>query len=114
MTLDEADKIIAELNICFPNKKLLVEEVVRWEENLVDYEYDDARRAVKQIENNCKFWPSWAEFREALIPSISERRALQAQQVRLALPEHEPTPEERDRVKHIIAEMKNKFSGRTH
>ena len=34
MTLDEADQIIAELNICFPSKKLLVEEVKRWEQNL--------------------------------------------------------------------------------
>lgn len=62
MTLDEADKIIAELNIVFPSKKLLVEEVKRWEENLVPYEYHVARNAVRKVEESLSRWPAWADF----------------------------------------------------
>jgi hypothetical protein len=62
MTLDEADKIIAELNIVFPSKKLLVEEVKRWEENLVPFDYQVARNTVRKIEENMSRWPAWADF----------------------------------------------------
>ena len=105
MTLDEADRIIAELNICFPNKNLLVEEVVRWEENLAQYDYEDARLAVKQIENNCKFWPSWAEFREAIIPYTNER-VRELQRARQSLPAPVISDEERARSKEIIKQLK--------
>jgi hypothetical protein len=62
MTFDEADKIIAELNIVFPSKKLLVEEVKRWEENLVPFDYNIARNAVRKVEENMSRWPAWADF----------------------------------------------------
>lgn len=109
MTLDEADKIIAELNICFPNKNLLVEEVVRWEENLQPYDYEDARSAVKHIENTCKYWPSWAEFREAIHP-LQQRRVRELQQTRRELEAPtEITEEMRLRSKEIIKQLRNRW-----
>jgi len=48
MTIDEADAIIAELNLCFPTKQLIIEEVKRWERNLVEFYFDDAKKAVKK------------------------------------------------------------------
>lgn len=72
MTYDEADKIIAELNIVFPSKKLLVEEVKRWEDNLAPYDYLIARNAVKRAEESMTRWPSWAEFLQELKICVSE------------------------------------------
>ena len=72
MTLDEADQIIAELNIVFPSKKLLVEEVKRWEENLVPYEYLIVRSAIKRTEQTMSFWPSWADFIKEIKGAQSE------------------------------------------
>lgn len=110
MTLDEADKIIAELNICFPNKNLLVEEVVRWEENLSGYEYADARQAVKYIENTSRYWPSWAEFREALLPVHRERlRELERSMKALEKP-IEISEEERQRSKELIQILKSRYT----
>lgn len=105
MTVDEADRIIAELNICFPNKNLLVEEVVRWEDNLSQYEYEDARLAIKYIENNCKFWPSWAEFREAITPYTNERRR-ELERSRQELSAPVISDEERARSKEIIKQFR--------
>lgn len=109
MTLDEADRIIAELNICFPNKNLLVEEVVRWEENLSQYEYQDARMAVKVIENNSKYWPSWAEFREAILPFVNER-IREIERSRRELPPPEITEESRARSKEIIKQLQSRWT----
>ena len=111
MTLDEADAIIAELNICFPSKQLVVEEVKRWESNLNNFNFDDARRAVKHIEENSKFWPSWAEFREAIMPlhkkrlwDESERRERQNRELETPL-----SDEDREKIKAIIAEIRAKL-----
>lgn len=109
MTLDEADRIIAELNICFPNKNLLVEEVVRWEENLSDYEYEDARLAVKNIENNSRYWPSWAEFREAIMPYANERFR-ELERSRRELPPLEISEESRARSKEIIKQLQSRWT----
>lgn len=109
MTIDEADRIIAELNICFPNKNLLVEEVVRWEENLTQYEYEDARLAVKHIENTSRYWPSWAEFREAITPFTSARRR-EIERSRRELNEYVITDEERARSKEIIKELRSRWT----
>lgn len=109
MNIDQADRIIAELNICFPNKNLLVEEVLRWEENLENYEYLDARAAIKVIENNCKYWPSWAEFREAIIPFTNERQRELSRAV-TALSSPIITDEERERSKQIIKELRSRWT----
>jgi hypothetical protein len=110
VTLDEADKIIAELNICYPNKNLLVEEVVRWEENLSMYDYDDARIAVKHIENTSKYWPSWAEFREAIHP-MYQQRLREIERARQALePPREISEEERARSKEIIKQLNKRWN----
>jgi hypothetical protein len=69
MTLDEADKIIAELSLVFPNKKLTVEEVYRWEENLAPYPYATARETVKHLERSLRFFPVWADFYENIHPA---------------------------------------------
>lgn len=68
MTVDEADKIIAELSLVFPNKKLTVEEVYRWEENLLPYQYQTARDTVKRLERTLRFFPAWADFYEMINP----------------------------------------------
>lgn len=115
MTYDEADKIIAELNICFPSKKLLVEEVKRWEQNLLEYEYEDAQKAVKHIEDTLRFFPAWADFREALWPYVKERRRIaqsRALDASRALQAGPRTPEEAQRIADIIAEIKEKLSQR--
>jgi len=116
VNIDEADRIIAELNICFPNKNLLVEEVIRWEENLADYEYSDARRAIKRIEDTCKFWPAWAEFKEAIQPfkreRVEEMRRLESQSRELAMPTQ--TEEEYANTKAIIKQLRSRFTNNSH
>lgn len=115
MTHDEADAIIAELNICFPSKQLIVEEVKRWEDNLSDFHFDDARRAVKHIENTCKFWPSWAEFREAIMPMHKERLWIEKErrdEQRQRELERPQTPEDRARISAIIAEIRAGLTSR--
>jgi hypothetical protein len=69
MTLDEADKIIAELSLVFPNKKLTVEEVYRWEENLQPYPYETARETIRHLERTLRFFPVWADFYESIQPT---------------------------------------------
>lgn len=108
MTLDEADAIIAELNICFPSKQLIVEEVKRWETNLAEYHFDDARKAVKRIEEHSRFWPSWAEFREAIQPLHKERlyfenEKRQREQRELETPQ---TEEDKERIAAIIRDIR--------
>lgn len=115
MNIDEADAIIAELNICFPGKQLLVEEVKRWESNLEQFHYDDAKRAVKHIEDNNKFWPSWAEFRDAIMPMHKERIWIEKErrdrEQRAIAPTQ--TPEEMARIQDIIREIRENLSKRT-
>lgn len=109
MNLDQADAIIAELNICFPSRQLLVEEVKRWEDNLSEFCFEDAKKAVKRIEENSKFWPSWAEFREAILPLHKKRIWLendQSERARLAL-EPVRTPEENAEIAKIIKQIKS-------
>jgi hypothetical protein len=112
MTLDEADKIIAELNVVFPSKKLSVEEVLRWEENLSTYSYASAREAIRIIERSLKFWPTWADFYEVVTPI--HRRELVANQP-LAIDTARPcTPEETRehlaRIKAILDNMGKKHT----
>ncbi len=108
MTVDEADAIIAELNICFPAKQLIVEEVKRWEGNLAEFHFDDAKRAVKQIEETSRFWPSWAEFREAILPmhkrriwDIQDRQERENRQL-----EQPQTEEDKLKIAQIIKDIK--------
>ena len=116
MNIDEADRIVAELNICFPNKNLLVEEVIRWEENLADYDFSDAKRAIKHIEDTCKFWPSWAEFKEAIQPfkreRVEEMRRLESRNRELAMPVQ--TEEEYANTKEIIKQLRSRFTNNSH
>ncbi len=111
MTLDEADAIIAELNICFPSKQLLVEEVKRWEGNLKDFDYEDAKLTVKKIEDTSKFWPSWAEFREAIMPLHKHRIWFEKEKREQQLKELEKprTPEEVAQIKEIIKQIKEQL-----
>lgn len=114
MTLDEADAIIAELNICFPGKQLLVEEVKRWEGNLEMFHYEDAKRAVKHIEDHNRFWPSWSEFREAIMPMHNERLWFEKERrdrERRELTQAQ-TPEEAARISEIIKGIKDSLAKR--
>lgn len=108
MTVDEADAIIAELNICFPSKQLIVEEVKRWEGNLSEFHFDDARRAVKKIEENSRFWPSWAEFREAILPMHNKRLWDIKDREERKMRELEPvqTEEDKQKIAQIIQDIK--------
>ena len=111
MTLDEADAIIAELNICFPSKQLLVEEVKRWEGNLEGFHYEDAKLAVKKIEDTCRFWPSWSEFRSVIMPLHQHRLWVQKErreQEQRAL-ERPKTPEEIAEINKIIQGIRASF-----
>jgi hypothetical protein len=67
MTEDESDYVLAKLALSFPSKKLSTEEVHNWASNLAPFDFDQATVAAKSVEDNCKFWPSWAEFREHLL-----------------------------------------------
>jgi len=66
MTEDESDYVLAKLSVSFPSKRLSAEEVHNWTSNLSPFDFDQAMAAAKSVEDNCKFWPSWAEFREHL------------------------------------------------
>jgi esterase/lipase len=99
MTPDEADRIVAELNIIFPSKKLIVEEVLRWEENLSSYSYESGQAALKAIEMNSKYWPSWAEFRQVIDP-IARRLQIESNQLALQSGAEEPCTRE-ENIAHI-------------
>jgi hypothetical protein len=106
MTPDEADRIVAELNIIFPSKKLIVEEVLRWEENLSPYSFESAKSAIRAIEMNSKFWPSWAEFRQTIDP-IERRRQIESNQLALQSGAEEPCTREESLA--FIAEIRKKM-----
>jgi|APGre2960657468_1045069.scaffolds.fasta_scaffold01042_10 hypothetical protein len=108
MTIDEADAIIAELNICFPSKQLVVEEVKRWEGNLAEFYFDDAKRAVKKIEETSRFWPSWAEFREVVLPMHKQRLWDAKDREERKIRELEPaqTEEDKEKIAQIIKSIK--------
>jgi hypothetical protein len=103
MTPDEADRIVAELNIIFPSKKLIVEEVLRWEENLEAYSYESGKAAIKAIEMNSKYWPSWAEFRQVIEP-IARRLQIESNQLALRSAAEEPCSREENLA--AIAEIR--------
>lgn len=67
MKEDHADYVLAKMSVAFPGKPLTVEEVRYWVEKLVPYDFDQAMEALKRVEDNCKFWPSWAEYRAYLM-----------------------------------------------
>lgn len=90
MEKDQADYVLAQLSVVFSSKQLNVEEVRRWVGNLRPYDYDVAIEAVKRIEDSCKFWPSWAEFKEALQAC---RRAVQGRELPAPM-EPQSTPEQ--------------------
>lgn len=103
MTLDEADRIIAELNVVFPTKKLSVEEVVRWEENLLPFSLTSARQAIKAIEQTMSFWPSWADFLNTVRP-IHQREVLAQQTLAIEAPYEPPSKE-------FMAQIRAMFPG---
>jgi len=115
MTLDEADKIIAELSIVFPQRKLVVEEVFRWEQNLLPFLYEDARETVRLIERSSSFFPAWADFYKTVSPiALRNRNNAQALELESA-PEDRPcTPEENleqiAKIKEIIKNLNRRFS----
>ena len=101
MTPDEADYVLARMSVVWSSKMLNVEEVRFWVEKLSPYELDVVLDSLKRVEDTCKFWPSWAEYKSAIratqnsrVPSFGE----------LQQPEEE-TPSV-ERVKEIIAGIK--------
>jgi len=115
MTMDEADRIIAELSLVFPAKKLTVEEVFRWEENLEPYQYERARETVKMLERSSRFFPTWAEFYSTIQPlSLRFNAANQAKELEAARSaDDEPCSVEENlaQIAKIRAMMAKRFSG---
>jgi hypothetical protein len=113
MTLDEADKIIAELTICWPSRKLIVEEVHRWESNLSAYDYELSRSAVKMLEKTSKFFPSWADFYEVIQP-MALRQRNESAMLALESGEEPCTPEQNlteiAKIRKILDKMGARFS----
>jgi len=99
MEKDQADYVLAQLAVVFSSKTLNVEEVRRWVKNLEPYDFDVAVEAVKRVEDSCKFWPSWAEFKEALLAC---RRAVQVHE----LPAPEGPPASSETVRANLAKMR--------
>lgn len=101
MTPDEADWLLARMSVAWPGKMLNVEEVRFWIEKLRPYDLEESIQALNRLEDTCKFWPSWAEFKTAIravrnshAPTVGE----------LQEPEEKITPP--DEVRKIIAEIK--------
>lgn len=116
MNIDEADAIIAELNLCFPHAKINKEVVKRWEQNLAPYDYNDARATVKTIEDTCEFWPSWAKFL-AVIKPMHQRRLFDEEQRRRnemydRQIEAAANPENEAKTRALIAQIKQNLAKR--
>lgn len=114
MNIDEADAIIAELNLCFPHAKINKEVVKRWEQNLLPFDYRDARVTVKTVEETCEFWPSWAKFL-AIIRPLNHRRILDDEQRRRdemhdRQLEAAADPEAQARTRAMIAQIKQNLA----
>ena len=101
MTPDESDWLLARMSIAWSGKMLNVEEGRFWIEKLRPYDLEESIQALNRLEDTCKFWPSWAEFKTAIravrnshAPTVGE----------LQEPEEKITPP--DEVRKIIAEIK--------
>lgn len=66
VTPDEADWLLARMSVAWPSKMLNVEEVRFWIEKLQPYTLDESVEACNRLEDTCKFWPSWSEFKTSL------------------------------------------------
>ena len=91
MTPDHADYVLAKLSVVFPSKPVSVEEVRFWVEKLEPFEFDHAMLAVGRVGDTCRFWPSWAEFKEVLL-------AVRPRVYELERPKGEPVSKEEARV----------------
>ena len=65
MTPDEADWLLARMSVAWPGKMLNVE---RFGFGLRSYNLtlSESVEACNRLEDTCKFWPSWAEFKTAI------------------------------------------------
>ena len=107
VTPDEADWLLARMSVAWPSKMLNVEEVRFWIEKLQPYTLDDSVESCNRLEDTCKFWPSWSEFKTSLraVQNSHEKNFVQLQQ-----PKEEITPPER--VREIIANIKANHLGK--
>jgi len=107
VTPDEADYVLARMSVVWSSKMLNVEEVRFWVEKLSPYELDIVLDALKRVEDTCKFWPSWAEYKSAI-------RAIQNSRVpsygELQQPEKKVTSPEK--VREIIADIRANSLGK--
>ena len=83
MTPDEADWLLARMSVAWPVKMLNVEEVRFWIEKLQPYDIEDSIQALNRLEDTCKFWPSWSEFKISLraVRNSHEKNFVQLQPV---------------------------------
>jgi len=64
MTDDQADYVLARMCVVWAGKPLTVEEVNFWVSKLQPYEFEHGMDALEKIADHCKFFPSWAEYKE--------------------------------------------------
>ena len=107
VTPDEADYVLARMSVVWSSKMLNVEEVRFWVGKLCDYEFDICMDALQKIEDTCKFWPSWAEFKSSIKAVQNSRVPFVGE---LQQPEEQTTPPER--VREIIADIKANSLGK--
>lgn len=67
MKRSEAKQIIALLLANYPSMNLPSETVEVWTRNLEPYPRREAQEAARKIVDSSKWFPSWAEFRSALL-----------------------------------------------
>ena len=76
MTKVDATKLLAYLAAHYPSVSLPDETVAIWQSNLAEFTIDAGEIAARRVVNKHKWFPSWSEFREALIcgdaPSAEE------------------------------------------
>lgn len=67
MTTPEAIKLMAVLRAAYPNQTILPETVDVYASMLQDIDFMDMQRAIKHVIAECKFFPTIAELRSAVV-----------------------------------------------
>jgi hypothetical protein len=62
----QAEKLLGRLVAAYPSRKLTDDSVELFIEKLSNERYEDARVGVEKVIETGKFFPSWAELREAM------------------------------------------------
>lgn len=66
MEAEQAEKLLGRLAAAYPSRQLTDDSVELFIEKLSKERYEDARVGVEKVIETGKFFPSWAELREAI------------------------------------------------